>query len=298
MCDPVTVADRRYSAPIWLRIDGTIDDIDLRLLASCRRTPGCRWPSWAAASGCRRPRWPSASRGCERDGRDHRLPRRRSTRARSASRSAAIIRIRPAPRRDPEGRRARPRTPEVVECHRMTGEDCFFMKRPRARRGAPRGGDRPLRVLRPDDDVDHAVVARAAARGQPFTYLRSSSSGAARPRGAGSASSPRAGRHPTGPGPSSTTRVSVRPPPSATSRSGPGGGVRRATQRILFERSCRGGAVSGSPNRIAASFPPRPTTCAIRGSRIARSPCAPTPAAPRGRPRGRMPAARAAPSRA
>src|SRR3954452_10332688 len=39
--------------------------------------------------------------------------------------------------------------------------------RPRARRGAPRGGHRPLRDLRPDDVVDRAVLARARARRGP-----------------------------------------------------------------------------------------------------------------------------------
>jgi Lrp/AsnC family leucine-responsive transcriptional regulator len=41
---------------------------------------------------------------------------------------AAIVRVRPAPRqlhRIPEVARA---TPEVVECYRITGDDCFLMK--------------------------------------------------------------------------------------------------------------------------------------------------------------------------
>ena len=40
---------------------------------------------------------------------------------------AAIVRMRPAPRQIPS-RRDRAATPEVVECHRVTGEDCFYMK--------------------------------------------------------------------------------------------------------------------------------------------------------------------------
>jgi Lrp/AsnC family leucine-responsive transcriptional regulator len=39
-----------------------------------------------------------------------------------------IIRIRPAPRELPKVAELARRTPEVVECHRITGEDCFFMK--------------------------------------------------------------------------------------------------------------------------------------------------------------------------
>jgi Lrp/AsnC family transcriptional regulator, leucine-responsive regulatory protein len=39
-----------------------------------------------------------------------------------------IIRIRPAPRELPKVAELAKRTPEVVECHRITGEDCFFIK--------------------------------------------------------------------------------------------------------------------------------------------------------------------------
>ena len=39
-----------------------------------------------------------------------------------------VIRIRPAPRQIPKVAELARQTPEVVECHRITGEDCFFMK--------------------------------------------------------------------------------------------------------------------------------------------------------------------------
>jgi Lrp/AsnC family leucine-responsive transcriptional regulator len=41
---------------------------------------------------------------------------------------AAVLRIRPAPRQIPKVAEVARETPEVVECHRVTGEDCFFMK--------------------------------------------------------------------------------------------------------------------------------------------------------------------------
>jgi Lrp/AsnC family leucine-responsive transcriptional regulator len=41
---------------------------------------------------------------------------------------AAVLRIRPAPRQIPTVADVARGTPEVVECHRITGEDCFFMK--------------------------------------------------------------------------------------------------------------------------------------------------------------------------
>ena len=39
-----------------------------------------------------------------------------------------MIRIRPAPRELRKVAELAQRTPEVVECHRITGEDCYFMK--------------------------------------------------------------------------------------------------------------------------------------------------------------------------
>ena len=39
-----------------------------------------------------------------------------------------VIRIRPSPREIPKVAALARETPEVVECHRITGEDCFFMK--------------------------------------------------------------------------------------------------------------------------------------------------------------------------
>ncbi|MBI5105622.1 MAG: Lrp/AsnC family transcriptional regulator [Solirubrobacterales bacterium] len=41
---------------------------------------------------------------------------------------SAIIRVRPAPRQLPKVAELARATPEVVECHRITGEDCFFLK--------------------------------------------------------------------------------------------------------------------------------------------------------------------------
>jgi Lrp/AsnC family leucine-responsive transcriptional regulator len=40
----------------------------------------------------------------------------------------AVLRIRPAPRQIPRVADVARDTPEVVECHRVTGEDCFWMK--------------------------------------------------------------------------------------------------------------------------------------------------------------------------
>jgi Lrp/AsnC family leucine-responsive transcriptional regulator len=40
----------------------------------------------------------------------------------------AVVRIRPAPRELHKVAELAQRTPEIVECHRITGEDCYFMK--------------------------------------------------------------------------------------------------------------------------------------------------------------------------
>jgi Lrp/AsnC family transcriptional regulator, leucine-responsive regulatory protein len=40
----------------------------------------------------------------------------------------AILRIRPSARQLPKVAELARETPEVVECHRITGEDCFFMR--------------------------------------------------------------------------------------------------------------------------------------------------------------------------
>ena len=41
---------------------------------------------------------------------------------------AAYVRIRPAPGQLPKIAELAARTPEVIECHRITGEDCFLLK--------------------------------------------------------------------------------------------------------------------------------------------------------------------------
>ena len=41
---------------------------------------------------------------------------------------SAILRVRPAPRELPKVAQLARDTPEVVECHRITGDDCFFLK--------------------------------------------------------------------------------------------------------------------------------------------------------------------------
>jgi Lrp/AsnC family leucine-responsive transcriptional regulator len=41
---------------------------------------------------------------------------------------SAVMRIKPAPRQLPKVAELARRTPQIVECHRVTGEDCFYME--------------------------------------------------------------------------------------------------------------------------------------------------------------------------
>ena len=71
---------------------------------------------------------------------------------------SAVLRIRPAPRELRKVGDVARDTPEVVECHRVTGEDCYFMK---------------LHVR----DVEHLeeVIDRFAIYGQTTTSIIQSS---------------------------------------------------------------------------------------------------------------------------
>ena len=196
---------------------------------------------------------------------------------------SAILRIRPAPRRAPEGRPARPRHARggrVPPDHRRR---LLLPEAARPRRGAPRAGDRRVRVLRADDDVDHADLARPAAGGQPGDVAELELVPAAGPATPRSSSSPAGRSTPDGPGPFSTTRVSVRPPLSATQPQRPG---RRRPARHPEDLVGPVGPRRGG-QRIAEQdrreLPARPIDVRDPRLRVARSPCAPTPAAPRGR---------------
>ena len=88
---------------------------------------GSARPSSAAASGCRAPAVAERLGRLERDG----VIPATAPRSRPCALGytlAAILRMRPAPRQIPKVADVARETPEVVECHRVTGEDCFYMK--------------------------------------------------------------------------------------------------------------------------------------------------------------------------
>ena len=76
---------------------------------------------------------------------------------------SVIIRVRPAPRQLHKIVELAPRLPEVVECHRITGDDCFLIKAHVRDVLHLEAADRPAGDLRRDDDLDHPVLPRAAA---------------------------------------------------------------------------------------------------------------------------------------
>jgi Lrp/AsnC family transcriptional regulator, leucine-responsive regulatory protein len=80
---------------------------------------------------------------------------------------AVIIRIRPAPRELHKVAELAKRTPEVVECHRVTGEDCYVMKA----------------HVREVEDLEE-LIDRFAVYGQTTTSLVHSSPVPPRPVGA------------------------------------------------------------------------------------------------------------------
>jgi Lrp/AsnC family leucine-responsive transcriptional regulator len=77
---------------------------------------------------------------------------------------AAVVRVAPASRQLDKIREIARDTPEVVECHRITGEDCFFLKL----------------HLRSMDDLE-PILDRFTPYGRTTTSLIHSSSVAARP---------------------------------------------------------------------------------------------------------------------
>ena len=78
---------------------------------------------------------------------------------------AAVVRVRPFARQIHKIPELAERTPEVVECERVTGEDCFLLRAARARRSSDLEAvlDR-LHAVRPDDDLDRPLLAGPAPR--------------------------------------------------------------------------------------------------------------------------------------
>ena len=216
----IRMADRRYVSPACLRIEGEpttpTDRLARRTNCSSRRGRADRSPSSAAASACPSPAVAERLQRLERDGVITRLPaRRRPARARLLAERdhPHPPRARASCARSPTSRRD---TPEVVECHRITGDDCYVMKaHVRDVEHLEEVIDRFV-ALRPDDDLDRAVLAGAGPRARPSPRPRG---GRAPPARASPVARRRRRAAPRGraarPAPSSRTRPAPRSPPAA-----------------------------------------------------------------------------------
>ena len=107
--------------------NGVLDEINLRLLAELQAEARVSQAELGRRVGL------SAPAVAERLGRLERERVITAYRAEVDPRAlgytlAAILRMRPAPRQIPQVAEIARDTPEVVECHRVTGEDCFYMK--------------------------------------------------------------------------------------------------------------------------------------------------------------------------
>ena len=75
---------------------------------------------------------------------------------------AAVVRVRPFARQIHKIPELAERTPEVIECERVTGEDCFLLRlHVRAIDDLEEVLDR-FTAVRPDDDFDRPLLAGAA----------------------------------------------------------------------------------------------------------------------------------------
>ena len=122
-------SDSSGEAPVSFRArDGPLDPVNLRLLAELRGDP--RLPMTAArpagrhvGAGRDRARAPVGGGAASSA-----VTASTSTRPRSACHSRPMIRVRPNPGQLRRIAALAQATPEVVECHRITGEDCFILK--------------------------------------------------------------------------------------------------------------------------------------------------------------------------
>jgi Lrp/AsnC family leucine-responsive transcriptional regulator len=104
-----------------------LDDIDRRLLAELSRDPRLSKSALARRTGLSTPTASSRVARLERLGviRGYRLDVDPEALGLAVT---AWVRVRPGPGQVPKVVELARRTPEVGECHRVTGEDCFVMR--------------------------------------------------------------------------------------------------------------------------------------------------------------------------
>jgi Lrp/AsnC family transcriptional regulator, leucine-responsive regulatory protein len=118
-------SERRQTGTI--AYERSIDDVDGRLIAELQDDARLTIAELGRRVGLSAPAVADRLRRLERDGVITGYSADVDPRALGYTLSA-IMRIRPTARLIPKVADLARETPEVVECHRITGEDCFFMK--------------------------------------------------------------------------------------------------------------------------------------------------------------------------
>jgi Lrp/AsnC family leucine-responsive transcriptional regulator len=107
--------------------NGALDEINLRLLAELQTDARISQAELGRRVGLSAPAVAERLTRLERDGTITGYRAEVHPRALGYT-LGAVLRMRPAPRQIPAVAEVAKGTPEVVECHRVTGEDCFYMK--------------------------------------------------------------------------------------------------------------------------------------------------------------------------
>ena len=119
-------SNQRESARFAFEMPSALDAIDRRMVAELQQEPRTRVAELARRVGLSSPAVAERLRRLEDSGI---LSYRAEVDPRALGYTlAAVLRMRPAPRQIPKCAEIARATPEVVECHRVTGEDCFYMK--------------------------------------------------------------------------------------------------------------------------------------------------------------------------
>jgi Lrp/AsnC family leucine-responsive transcriptional regulator len=118
---------RQDSLPAYSRPDGLLDDVNVRLLAELHADPRITMSALARRLGMSAPAVTERVQRLERAGV---ITGYQMIVAPSAVGLpvAAFVRIRPAPAQLPKVAELAASVPQVTECHRITGEDCFLVK--------------------------------------------------------------------------------------------------------------------------------------------------------------------------
>jgi Lrp/AsnC family leucine-responsive transcriptional regulator len=119
--------NQRDNGAVTRRIDERVDETARRILQELQRDGRLSLAELGRRVGLSPPAVAERVSRLERDGVITGYHARIDPRALGFA-LGVVIRVRPAPREIAKVAALARETPEVVECHRITGEDCFFMK--------------------------------------------------------------------------------------------------------------------------------------------------------------------------